>query len=163
MENLPTRGWEYLYCIDTCENGEELHETCDFCGTSLRYKHYIQHPEGIVIGVGCICCDMLTRSYIASTVEANRKRDLSRIRTLVNSPRWKIRKNGHFILYRDVKVIVWDNADKGFCLQLQRQGSRYDYYWQEYQPYWYYCHRSYHDTFLHAVETAYYNIVRDSD
>lgn len=151
----PTRGWEYLYMEDTMEDEDydaPLTETCDYCGTLLRYKHYIEHPEGLVIGVGAQCCDRLTQQYNATTNEAEAKRDRQRIRTLINSPRWTQRKNGSFITYRDYKIIIWQNPEN-FCLQVQAWG------WNG----WYYCHRSYHNEFNNAVRAGYYFIKKQNN
>lgn len=148
----PTRGWEYLSMEDTKEGEDydsELTERCQYCGTLLRYRHHLRHPDGLHIFVGAQCADLLTQSYTATTAEAEHKRDMQHIRTLINSTRWKVRKNGHFIMYRDSKIAIWDNRNNyHYVVSGLREGIWRDYY------------DGYRKTFNNAVEAAYFAIKR---
>ena len=58
---LPRKGWELNDVIDT----ENIDNQCDWCGTSIRYLHFLHHKEdNLTTTCGCICAEHLTQDYI---------------------------------------------------------------------------------------------------
>lgn len=61
QKGLPHKGWIYNGVEDTgC-----LSSSCEMCGNTIRYVHYLSHPTYTMkIGVGCICSEKLTDDYV---------------------------------------------------------------------------------------------------
>lgn len=54
------KGYLYLNYIDL---GEECWDSCEQCGTTIRYVHYVQCPETFEVkAVGGICADHLCQA-----------------------------------------------------------------------------------------------------
>lgn len=102
---MPQSGWEY--------QGEEdlgdLCGTCELCGSELRYAHSIYHEKWGYMIVGALCADRLTGSSEASEYEEKRKKLARRLRTYINSPQWKHRKNGYFRDFDGFRIKIWDH------------------------------------------------------
>lgn len=79
-EIRPNHGWNY--------NGEDdlgdLIGTCELCGTSIRYVHYVAHRHWEPMEVGTDCCDNLIGTEEAS--EARKK--FSRLKRFLLPSRW---------------------------------------------------------------------------
>lgn len=104
---MPQLGWEY--------QGEEdlgdLCGTCDLCGSELRYAHSIFHENWGYMTVGALCADRLTGTSEASEYEEERKKTARRLRTYIDSPQWKHRKNGHFRDLDGFHIKIWEHND----------------------------------------------------
>jgi hypothetical protein len=76
----PEHGWDFV--------GEDdlggLYETCERCGTDIRYAYFIQHNHWEPMVVGTVCCDDVTGTETASNLR--KKRD--RLKRFVSSSRW---------------------------------------------------------------------------
>lgn len=88
----PSSGWDYL---DFDDLGDLIGE-CEYCHTDIRYEHHIIHPKWGELIVGSQCADKLTNTNMASKKENKRKRYANRMKTFIQSSRWKrvITKNG---------------------------------------------------------------------
>lgn len=102
----PKSGW--IYCGEN--DLEDLIGECEYCGSSLRYEHYISHPKWGEMIVGSSCADSLTGTTFASETEKKRKIIFSRFKTFRDSPRWKKIKNRYFRNYENFKIFIWDNT-----------------------------------------------------
>ena len=107
---MPRSGWEYVYWEDTEEYGSEQ---CELCERDLRYVHTLHHPKWGYIRVGCNCADSLTQDKIASKKEKELHKLLRRLKTFVDSPKWKRRKNGY--IYCN-EIQIWQNGLEEFVL-----------------------------------------------
>lgn len=107
---MPRSGWEYVCWEDTEEYGLEQ---CELCGKDLRYVHTLFHPKWGYISVGCNCADSLMNDKIASKKEKELHKLLRRLKTFVDSPKWKRRKNGY--IYCN-EIQIWQNGLEEFVL-----------------------------------------------
>ena len=99
-------GWEYIGSDDL----EDPIGECEYCGNGIRFEHTIFHPDWGYMIVGCNCADRLTETSEMRAYEAKRKKLASKLRTFMNSPRWRHRKNGYFINLDDYHIEIWDNS-----------------------------------------------------
>ncbi len=106
-KEMPQFGWVY----EGMEDLGDLIGTCDFCGTNIRYVHYIYHEQWghTTLTVGAHCADKLTESSVASEKEAERKKSARNLTTFINPQKWKIIKNGIKRNYKQYKIFIWDN------------------------------------------------------
>lgn len=105
-----SQGWTYEGMYDL----EEPIGTCDSCGTTIRYEHYISHPIYGFMTVGSQCAEKLTEFYGLSEKEREAKRISDKLKRYMDSPRWKIIKKGKGLLYKwdDYRIFIWDNKGK---------------------------------------------------
>ncbi len=102
---MPHRGWTYVDCVDS----GGLDEECQFCGNSIRYVHYITHPEiAGQVGVGCVCAETLTRDYVRP--KERHKAIAARAKRL-NIP-WRPSKQGYTAKYRDYRLTVFERESR---------------------------------------------------
>lgn len=73
-EIMPSSGWTLVGVNDLGDLAGE----CERCGTSLRYEYEIVHYKWGTIFVGTHCCDRLTGTQEASTIEDKWKKYESR-------------------------------------------------------------------------------------
>lgn len=92
---MPSKDWELI--------GEDdlggLDGECDYCAiqnrqTQLRYTHLVSHPNWGTMTVGAVCCDNLTETTIGSDGHVDFLKHVSRRKTFINSPKWKVAPNG---------------------------------------------------------------------
>lgn len=105
----PKFGWDY----EGMEDLGDMIATCDFCDNSIRYVHYISHKNWGYMAVGCQCADKLTQTSIASEKEKELKSYTKKLKTFIDSNRWKPIKGGHskMIYNRQFSIIIWNNFD----------------------------------------------------
>lgn len=103
---MPLSGWEYQGENDL----GDLLGVCEYCGSELRYEHSIYHPNWGYLIVGASCADKLTESHIGSLHEEERKKYARRLRTYLDSPKWKHIKNGYFFILKQYKIVIWENS-----------------------------------------------------
>lgn len=105
----PSSGWEYFGFEDL---GDLIGE-CENCHTSIRYEHYIYHPNWGELTVGSQCADNLTNTDEASENEKKRRQYAEKMKRFLKSSRWKydITQSG-YIIYRikqdDYKIKIRD-------------------------------------------------------
>jgi len=59
-KGLPHKGW----LLDGYEDIGEREHTCEMCGQiEIRYVHFMIHPEGHSVSVGCVCAQKMTDDY----------------------------------------------------------------------------------------------------
>lgn len=57
---FPHKGWVY----EDVEDLGSIDGSCEFCGTEIRYVHYLSHARvNEFVGVGCVCAGELTGDY----------------------------------------------------------------------------------------------------
>ena len=81
----PRTGWKYVGHDDL----GDLRGECDYCGNHIRHVFYVQHPDWQTLGVGTICCDLLTESGTASERIESMARMREKRERFVSSSRWK--------------------------------------------------------------------------
>lgn len=100
---IPQYGWKY----EGMDDLEDIEETCQLCGTEIRYVHYLSHSDFGCIVVGSVCADKLLNNEQASTNEHTFKIEQQRLQRFIYSPKWKHRKNCY--IYEnldDFKIMV---------------------------------------------------------
>lgn len=102
----PTYGWAY----EGMDDLEDLIGECDYCHTSIRYAHLISHPDWGFMTVGSQCAEKLTSEVGLSNREEEAKKLAQRYRRYMKSPKWKTRKNGHFMDFDDYHIKIWENG-----------------------------------------------------
>lgn len=106
----PSSGWEYFGFEDL---GDLIGE-CENCHTSIRYEHYIYHPNWGELTVGSQCADNLTNTDEASRIERERKSYARRMKNFIKSKRWEPQDDAgtsEKIIYgRYMVCIIEDNA-----------------------------------------------------
>lgn len=94
------KGWVLVDVEDVGDDdGEESYESCDWCGTSIRYVHHLFHPETEQKSKsGCICAEYLTGDYSgAGRLKEEKLRKFSSMaRYWATSPRWHISEKGNY-------------------------------------------------------------------
>lgn len=110
---MPQSGWIYEDWDDTEEYGAEQ---CDLCGQDLRYVYILYHPNWGFIRVGCECADKLTNNDNVKLRNIEIEKRAKRIKTFVDSPKWKHHKNGYFFEHQDDKIQIWENAHCNYVL-----------------------------------------------
>lgn len=125
QKGLPHKGWIYCDVEDTgC-----LSSTCEMCGNTIRYVHYLSHPNCTMkIGVGCICAEKLTDDYVTpkereKSVKKPPKAQL--LKWVTNG--WKISSKGN--LYKRVNklVIVISCYPSGFGVYIKDNQDNREY------------------------------------
>lgn len=65
---VPHKGWRYVSDYDSCEDGEDLHVTCEMCESQLiRYVHVMAHddyPE--LLECGCVCAGRMEEDHVSA-------------------------------------------------------------------------------------------------
>lgn len=87
---LPRKGW----IVKDTEDMGDLIETCDWCGTDIRYVHWIYHEEiEQTTKCGIICAEALTEDYVTHRAKEKALKSLAnkKIRKLKNIEKEKIR------------------------------------------------------------------------
>jgi hypothetical protein len=115
----PSTGWELESFHDSGEG--EPSETCERCGTSIRYVYTISHPAWGVLDVGEQCCDRLTSEIDASGHLRLWKSAEERKARFLDSPLWKRVGGSLCRRYRDFYCEVHPDGD-GHRLKLSRAG-----------------------------------------
>jgi hypothetical protein len=98
---MPSSGWEHTDTHDL----EELVGSCELCGTAIRYVFTIEHEDWHPMDVGTICCDHLTGTTFASEYMDEVKKQDRRLKTFLNSKRWK-RTDGGVLQIKTLNSIV---------------------------------------------------------
>ncbi len=98
----PLVGWQYLGDGDL----GDLIGTCDYCGQSIRYEFYVQHPAWEPMTVGTLCCDSLTGTQLASNHMESVTRYANRKRRFLSSTRWKAQGASHWIKQSGLDVQI---------------------------------------------------------
>ena len=103
----PTSGWIYDYEYDYGEYGAEQ---CELCGTDLLHVHVLNHPNWGNIKVGIECKGkLLAGDNRAEELQKERESRARKLKTFVNSPKWRNYKNGYFYKKGDEEICIWDN------------------------------------------------------
>ena len=71
------------------EDFEEPTETCELCGTKIRYVFLVSHPNWPTMEVGEICCDKLTSTKVATEFMKDKRSRVDRKKRFLKSTRWK--------------------------------------------------------------------------
>ena|SRR3990167_3047075 len=114
--DLPRKGW----VLQGADDLGELRGSCDWCGTQIRYVHFINHKDNdLSFGVGCICAERLTEDYVNPKLrEKNFKKQVSCLKSWMKSPRWKVSKKGG-IFRRDKSLFIYLRPiEKGFKIRI---------------------------------------------
>ena len=115
IESIPEDVWEYVGCTDL----GGLYGICEFCGTEIRYEHYIYHPDyGEYMSVGCHCSDKLTGINTASQNDHVMHLNEQRLQRYINSPKWKKHKNCYFFPDLEGYKIMIAETNYGYYLTL---------------------------------------------
>jgi hypothetical protein len=79
--------WENVSIIDEKSSRSA---SCELCGTSIRYRHLLQHEKfHREISVGCICASRLTGNrYDAEGAERDLRNRNSRLRNFMDLSKW---------------------------------------------------------------------------
>ncbi len=111
---LPRKGWTLLDVVD-----EGFGQECEWCGTAIRYVHYIFHPEtNQNSSCGCVCAEHLTEDYVTGRKrESKLKQKHTRLHRFLNSPRW-YRLLPKYNLYRLDKRILIYKKNNHFMLKI---------------------------------------------
>ena len=123
---IPQYGWKY----EGMDDLEDIEETCQLCGTEIRFAHYLSHPEYGCIVVGCICSDKLLNNEQASAAEHAYKLEQQRLQRFIESPKWKHHKNCYFYENLDDFKIMIVEKDYGCYITIY-----YKYHREEYGSY----------------------------
>lgn len=89
---IPQYGWEH----EGMDDLEDIEETCQLCGTEIRYVHYLSHSDFGCIVVGCVCADKLLNNKQASSIEHTYKLEFQRLQRFIDSPKWEHHKDCYF-------------------------------------------------------------------
>lgn len=110
----PQSGWIYQGSDDL----GDLCGVCEWCGTELRYEHYIYHPNYGYLSVGCECADRLTQTETASKNDHKMHLAEQRLQRYLNSPKWKKRKNCYFYPNLEGYEIMIAEKEYGYFITL---------------------------------------------
>lgn len=82
---LPHKGWQ---CVEFHDNGYYPAESCEMCGTDIRYAHIMEHKDvkGRQVTVGAICAEAMCESYKATEIERRH------VNTAKRRKNWLVRK-----------------------------------------------------------------------
>lgn len=120
--NVPHKGW---VCIDIEDLGEPS-SICEMCESkSIRYVHYLKHPEyKDVLGVGCNCAENMEGNYTGAKLRDDfmRKRASKRLRWLNNS-RWKTSQKGNDWIKTDGYIIIMKEQDGYWSALIKRESE----------------------------------------
>jgi hypothetical protein len=102
--NVPHKGWE---CIKIEDSGE-LSSICEMCETkSIRYIHYMQHPDyDQILGVGCVCAGNMESNLLRAKRRENFMRSRKGKRKRWINRKWKISQRGNSFIESDGFVVV---------------------------------------------------------
>jgi hypothetical protein len=119
---VPHRGWT---CVDVGDLGSPDAE-CEMCETtSIRYVHYMEHPNyPDRLGVGCICAGNMEGSLRASRAResAMKSRASKRERWLTRT--WKTSTKGNLTIVSDgYRVTVYRRGAGWGCTVAARDDS----------------------------------------
>lgn len=99
QKDIPHKGWTCQNVEDICDGSEfdscEL-ESCEMCGTSIRYIHIMEHnSHPNILRVGCICAEKMSDDYIQPRKrEKNLKNKALRRNKWLNR-RWRTSQKGN--------------------------------------------------------------------
>lgn len=90
---VPHKGWS---CWKVEDLGELAGE-CEFCGTEIRYEHWMEHPEVARSYVaGCVCAGYLEDNYAAPRERERLLKNRAARRARWPKRRWKRSKAGNY-------------------------------------------------------------------
>jgi hypothetical protein len=113
---MPQEGWDFIMQVDL----GGLAGKCERCGTEIRYTFYIDHPRWAPMIVGTICCDNLTKSKTASSLQ----RKDERLQRFLSSTRWVDNEGISSIKQKGLNIEILDTGT-GYKLHIQEvEGSR---------------------------------------
>lgn len=110
IAGVPHKGWQ---CVDIEDLGEPQAE-CEMCESqTIRYVHYMQHPNyPRILEVGCVCAGHMEGDIAAArTREASMKSRTGKRKRWITR-RWRISAKGN----------PWIRAD-GFRVTVYRRGT----------------------------------------
>lgn len=104
----PKTGWEYMGEDDL---GDLIGE-CEYCGSELRYEHYLFHPKWGELTVGSGCADNLLDNDRASRWAKSRKVYIGKLRRFMDSPRWRETSSGNWrINQKGTFILCYQSGD----------------------------------------------------
>jgi len=109
-EIRPAHGWNY----DGESDLGELSGSCELCGTSIRYVHYISHEHWEPMEVGTDCCGNLIGTEEAS--DARKK--FARLRRFLLPSRWVISVDSEKTVFKNFSVEVLRNGKSNFYIKV---------------------------------------------
>lgn len=125
---VPHKGWRWVDEYDSCEDGEELHLTCEMCESqSIRYVHVMQHDhyDGL-LKCGCICSGRMQEDLVSAKArdKAMQQRGRARVRAKkalkkrwanTGTKTWKLQ-------VPEGKFTVFENG-RGYNIRLHPRGE----------------------------------------
>lgn len=114
---LPRKGWILHDVIDT----EELANECEWCGTTIRYVHYLKHPEEEnLTKCGIICAEHLTNDYVGhrlkeKEVKRKKKAELALFKKFMRKGYGVTKSNNLFLTWKE-HFIVFRQTEKNIQL-----------------------------------------------
>jgi hypothetical protein len=121
----PKIGWEFIGQEDSGEFSSQCENSG--CGSTIRHKYLISHPNWGFLEVGTICCDNLTDSNIASNKKEALNRYKSRKSRFVASKRWKIDLDNFIIKQALFDIKITQKPESHFELSIHKLISKIKY------------------------------------
>lgn len=109
QKGIPHKGWECEGVIDL--RGDDAAEdtayaVCEMCGNErIRFVHRMAHPDGMSLGVGCVCAEKMTDDYEGPRRRETHLRNRATRRARWLRRKWRISKSGNPFLNIDGKNI----------------------------------------------------------
>lgn len=120
IKDLPRKGWRLVDVIDT----EDIANECEWCGTNIRYVHYLVHDEdNLVSTCGCICAEHLTQDYV------NPRKMEKKLKSEVANKKRKLKKRAEdrelFPLYfkKNEKGNYWHKFERRIFILIFKSGN----------------------------------------
>jgi hypothetical protein len=94
--------WEDVKVVDVKSSSA----SCEICGTSIRYRHLLQHERfHREISVGCICASRLAGTrYDAAGAERDLRNRNSRLRNFMDLSKWSVSRSNQENVTRTQRV-----------------------------------------------------------
>jgi len=104
QSNVPHKGWE---CIDIEDLGEPS-ATCEMCEKqTIRYVHYMQHPDyQNIFKTGCICAGKMEENYAKARSRDDFMKSRSQKRKRWLDRKWLTSNKGNTYIKSDGFIIV---------------------------------------------------------
>lgn len=125
---LPRKGW----IIKDTEDMEDLIETCDWCGTDIRYVHWIYHEKtDKTTKCGIICAESLTNDYVSHKAKEKALRNISmkKIRRKKSFEK-NINltcKGNYYLKFKGNRITFYRNSRNKFVLCINNQWGKQEY------------------------------------
>lgn len=135
QKGLPHKGWVYNDIEDT----GELSATCEMCGNTIRYVHYLSHPiYKKIVEVGCVCAEKLTDDYTTPKTreKAIKPTPQKQIKNWIENG-WNFAQTGGIYKRTNHLVIIIKQFDKSFSIfiksnyKIEEQRKSYNYETEE--------------------------------